>query len=370
MKREEPKLIEEVFAMRPFWGWRRAIEAAGLTYDRILVHLEQTVECLACGIRRRHLGTHVRKIHGFHAGDYLEEFPGAHCASESLRAVQRRGRSSKVPDWEPLWSAEYVIDRIRLLHDRGFPVNVDAMQSIEPTLPAAVYKFWGAWDAALVAAGLDPAEIRLAVPKRPYPAQDQVIRLIRERSRRGLPINTKAVFDQDSHLMAAAVFRFGTWRQALREAGFDPASVTAAKRSALRFNARFLRTARQIAAMDDETRSRELKVFRQKYRRIVYHRFGGWVRVARLIGVPPHRIRLNHSYTPEEVLRGLKARKRAGLSLMASRLHAEDRPLEYAARRHFGSLQAAYDRLGWNVVIKIGGVPGRRLWRPQDSGSM
>ena len=59
VKREDPRLVAEVFSMRPYWGWRRAIETAGLRYDRIPISLEDTLECLVCGRRLRSLIGHL-----------------------------------------------------------------------------------------------------------------------------------------------------------------------------------------------------------------------------------------------------------------------------------------------------------------------
>ena len=152
MTRENPDLIRQVFDLRPFWGWRRAIEDSGLSYERIPIELEETVECLACGKHLRLLSGHLSANHGLTRGEYQAEFPGAWSASEAVRASRMR-RAQPVAHWEPVWSAEYVLDRIRFLHDQGFPVNA---KGVDRTLAAAGRKFWGSWDPSPDGGGPQP----------------------------------------------------------------------------------------------------------------------------------------------------------------------------------------------------------------------
>ncbi len=49
IKRSHSELIERVYALRPFWGWKRALEDAGLDYAQINVELRDYVDCKICG---------------------------------------------------------------------------------------------------------------------------------------------------------------------------------------------------------------------------------------------------------------------------------------------------------------------------------
>ena len=80
---------------------------------------------------------------------------------------------------------------------------------------------FGSWDEALGAAGLSAARVRR------YEAWDEekIIRRIKERWRRGRPLNSKAMQDQDSKLFNAALNYFGGWDKALEAAGIAPEAV-------------------------------------------------------------------------------------------------------------------------------------------------
>jgi hypothetical protein len=287
MKRENPALVAEVFAMRPFWGWRRAVESAGLRYEQIPVALEDTVECLVCGARLAILSGHLAAEHGLSRGEYHDEFPDAYSVSEEIRATRMRPPRD-VPHWEAIWSPEYVVDRVRHLHDLGFAVNV---KSVDPTLAAAGRKYWETWDAVLRAADLDPRRIRLASPGRPFPGREEVIGMLLLRKRLGLPLNSKAVKKHDSRLMNAARKAFGTWARALLASGIRPREVRLTVRHRPDLDRRLVQRAREIVAMADERqRRRALAALKRNYASFVSRHFGGWANLARSSGVPPERL--------------------------------------------------------------------------------
>jgi hypothetical protein len=347
MRRENPTLMREVFAMKPFWGWYQAVSAAGIRYDRIRLELEDTVECLACGKRMAVLSGHIATIHGLTRGEYRNVFPGASCVSETLRA-HKMSPPRGTPHWEPIWSAEYVLDRVRYFHDRGSPANAKAMKRIDPNLLAAGRKLWQTWDNVLRAADLDPEKIRLEPPGQPLPSCQKVIDLIHLRLHAGLPLNSKAVSRQDSHLMNGARSSFGSWRKALLAAGIRPSKVAIARAPRPDARQRLLKRAREVADMsDDGARVRALFSLRKVYSNLVYRSLGGWARVARLIGVSPERLLHRHAYSREEIIEALVARQQAGRKMTPAALWKEDAPLASAARRDFGSLQNALEALNW-----------------------
>jgi hypothetical protein len=49
VKRRRPKLLSRVYSIRPFWGWKRALQDAGIDYSWIKVELLDTVRCQICG---------------------------------------------------------------------------------------------------------------------------------------------------------------------------------------------------------------------------------------------------------------------------------------------------------------------------------
>ena len=131
VKRRHPRLLKRAYAVRPFLGWKRALEAAGIDYGDIRVDKAATVTCRICRRRMRVLAPHITRVHETSIEDYLADYPGAELVCEQRRAelmgrdvrTGRKGRHLLIPHWEPVWSAEYVLDRIAELHRRGMDLN-------------------------------------------------------------------------------------------------------------------------------------------------------------------------------------------------------------------------------------------------------
>src|SRR2546425_159298 len=77
VKRSHPKLIERVYAVRPFWGWKRALEDAGLSYAKINTELRDYVDCKICGRDLGALAFHLITQHNILPQDYVREYPNS-----------------------------------------------------------------------------------------------------------------------------------------------------------------------------------------------------------------------------------------------------------------------------------------------------
>jgi len=53
VKRNHPDLIKRVYRVRPFWGWKRALEDAGLDYSTINTELLTSIAKSAARISGR-----------------------------------------------------------------------------------------------------------------------------------------------------------------------------------------------------------------------------------------------------------------------------------------------------------------------------
>ncbi len=162
-KQRHKKLYSAACAKRYFGSWRKAIEAAGLDYQ---------------------------KIRGQH-----------------------------------FWSKEKIIQTIRELKRQGHPLNWSAINKDCPSLYRAARRKenFGSWKKALRAAGVDvalPAGGKQWTTKR-------IIEEIRRLHRMGEDLSQKAVMRKHGALLAAAksVRYFGTWRAAVEAAGIDYNSV-------------------------------------------------------------------------------------------------------------------------------------------------
>lgn len=227
VRRYHPDLLNAAYAIKPFWGWRQALEDAGISYSKISIHLEDHVVCRICGAERSHLGSHIKLLHGCDAEDYRQDYPGSDLVCEELRAKLMSGSGGRclMPHWEPLWTAEYILDRTAWLHMQGFPVNHEHLSKVEAIVHQGVKRF-RSWDAVLKRVGLDPKQIRRQRPTIEY-SRSETIHGIQRRQRAGLPMiemSLRTGPHVDNPLSRAAKVHFGTWRDALRAAGLDTTS--------------------------------------------------------------------------------------------------------------------------------------------------
>ncbi|MHC4480631.1 MAG: homing endonuclease associated repeat-containing protein [Planctomycetota bacterium] len=125
----------------------------------------------------------------------------------------------------PKWSKEKIIGAIQQAHEEGADLswtNVTKRKQYSALAYAAIRdNQFGSWDAALEAAGLDPADVRR------YESwhEEKILRRVKERSRARKPLNSKAMQDEDSKLFNAALNYFGGWDKALEAAGIAPDDV-------------------------------------------------------------------------------------------------------------------------------------------------
>lgn len=158
-KRANRQLYSAACAKRYFGSWRRAVEAAGLDYDRI---------------RGRHF-----------------------------------------------WSRETIIAQIRDLHAAGKSLSWSSINRHNPGLYRAARRRenFGSWRAALRAAGVE--QVSTSTPKRW--TRRRIIEEIQAMHRQGQDLSQKAVMASNGALLSAAKSAryFGTWREAVEAAGID-----------------------------------------------------------------------------------------------------------------------------------------------------
>lgn len=157
VKRSHPDLIAKAFDIQPFWGWKRALEDAGIDYTDIKVELQDYVICQLCGKQAKILTGHLKSRHNICGADYHREYPGAELVSEVLRAKLMRGtpRCRKAPSmpcpphWEPLWSPEYVLDRTAEFRRQGMELRQKHVVAIDQVTEWG-REFFGSWKAVLL----------------------------------------------------------------------------------------------------------------------------------------------------------------------------------------------------------------------------
>lgn len=112
------------------------------------------------------------------------------------------------------WTAERVINAIHRLDRQGIALNYASVHKVHGGLPQAARKLLGSWNDTLRAAGYDPEQIR--ANRRPW-TRDEIIDLIRRRAAAGLPVASYNIAPLSAEIASRRLF--GSWKAALRAAG-------------------------------------------------------------------------------------------------------------------------------------------------------
>ena len=175
--------------LRTFPSWDHALRAAGIDPDRIRSHrrwsrqavIQRILELASQG-RPLNAGA-VQKAEATLASAALRWF---RCWNDALDAagIDPARWSRRVPTW----TRDRVIQAIQEIHSRGGTVSHAALRRNSVTRAATL--LFGSWDAALRAAGLDPDEVRIY--RKPW-TSDEVMQEIQRKARMGAPLNAKNV---------------------------------------------------------------------------------------------------------------------------------------------------------------------------------
>ena len=130
------------------------------------------------------------------------------------------------------WSQALVISRIRSRHLNGWALNVQVLARDDSSLLAAGRRYFGSWQNALDAAGFTPPSSRLAGVRhgRGYWSRERILAEIENAAGHGYALHAHAMQRTNNRLVSAATYYFGSWAEALRQAGFDADAIRAVRR--------------------------------------------------------------------------------------------------------------------------------------------
>lgn len=243
------------------------------------------------------------------------------------------------------WTRETVVRAIRKERRSCRPINAKAVRRRNSKLASAAFARFGSWKSALEAAGINPERVVLA---RTWTGP-ALLDAIRATFRAHHDLGFATMKDRDQGLFGAALRRFGSWREALRAAGIDPDSFRRYKdRSPQKI----------IAVLRADHRAGRPLNFNSTRRRdgalvgAALRKFGSWDATLRAVGVRPEAVRLARSWTPERVLKLVRAEHRAR------------KPMNYKAvqTRIPGLVDAAAHRFGtWDATLRKAGLDPSRI---------
>ena len=286
VKRRHPKVLEHVMTLKHFRGWRNALEAAGLSYDKILVELCDHCTCAICGEELLALDGHLRTKHRMPKERYLRKFPGQETIADSVRA-QRTDSLRHAPHWELVWSREYLIDYVIYKHERGESLSPWTVYRDEPAVHANMKKYFGSYRAGIEAAGINYREIRVIDLTEQWTAK-KVIERIRKLHRRKPLSSTGDIRRHDTRLYDSCHRYFGGPVPAIEAAGILYVRLKA-RRSRQWTRNNVLHTIRSLDGIGSSLRPAALTDHLDgqaaEFLAVAEDRFGSWDNAVRAAGI-------------------------------------------------------------------------------------
>lgn len=259
---------------------------------------------------------------------------GKHYYGSWNQALQAAG----LPPHKKRWSRRAVIKAILARRRHGLPLH--GITRDDYLLGAAARRYFGSWSQALEAANQPP------LPPHPW-TPERVIEAIRGRQRRGLSLST--VWREDRVLYSAGIRYYGSWRDALRAAGFPTRARKKWSKEAIlqELRARYRPGVAHIRFWAEHS---QLARAASRY-------FGGKYRALVHAGLCREKPEPSRRWSPQEVIDAIRTRRRQGLSLKA--VWREDLRLYSSAKRLFGS---------WCGAMRAAGIDPQlpRRWSRED----
>ena len=233
------------------------------------------------------------------------------------------------------WTKQRVIDRLRAWHERTDATN---LKDSDERLSAACYRLFGSHVAAMKAAGIEP-RLHDAQGKKRW-TKTRVLTEMQDRFIAGCPRDQLGFGDKK--LAGAATRLFGSWLAAVESAGLT---------NKVNFTPVHRRWSRKLVLAELRAwhaSGHRLTEIHRKNRSLfdaAKARFGTWNQAIVAAGLKPERRR----YTDEEILEEIRQRHRAGGSLSCK--HPDNVSLSVRASNRFGTWKKALSAAG---VVKFG----------------
>lgn len=219
----------------------------------------------------------------------------------------------------------------------GASVRANTVRREQNGLYVSAVRQYKTWGRALAAAGLDAEKIfnrRTWTPRR-------IVQRIYHLHEKGVPLNHGAVVKADRGLVHAAYVEFGSWREALIEAGFEPARVRVVRPPWTKSEIVAAIQARVAEGASPTVNGLSLNSARFAINRL----FGSFASALRCAGV------LRRAQIPNwsraKILSEIRERRDAGKPVYCLAILKSHSTLYSAARHHYGS---------WNAALRAAGI--------------
>jgi hypothetical protein len=287
-------------AIHYFGSWREAVLASGIPVRcRRQWTAELVIEVLQAWQRE----------HGTTAGITRQEKSLSHVAKRYFGGMEEAMVAAGLPPTRRRWSRQRVLDTIQARLSRGEPMA--AIWRV-PGLRSAAVVYWGGRRKALLALGIPSPQPRQWT-------QAKITEAIRRRHEQGLSLGKSAGYE-DSGLVSAAYYHFGSWTKALIAAGVQTSGLKWTPQTVIRELRAWYRFPK------GKRPPRDWNLYAAAIRR-----FGSIRNALVAARLDPDQGR----WTRQRVIDGIQDRYVRGLPMKP--VQCENRALVFAAERFFGS---------------------------------
>ncbi len=296
------------------------------------------ITCAVCGNQFKSLTAHIR-VHGMTVAEYREEFGVRYVLSDELRdglsqAQRARYRRRYRKEYKPLSRAQILARMQQIAEQVPGPLTSGVCEEHDPCLAKHAMYAFGSWTAALAAAGLPQFQ-------RESWSKERIIRILKGMT--SAELQYKLVRQARPRLCDAAGKHFGSWGAAVTAAGHDYEAV--------------LKHSRRWRGPEDVVEA--LRVWSDRHGTIsaravsrtdcalysAIYRFFSSMQEAAAAGNLPYAAKAR-SWSREDVLKGLRTRKKAGRSLQPLRVREDEQKLYEACLRYFGTFDQGLQAIG------------------------
>ena len=246
-------------------------------------------------------------------------------------------------------SREDVIRHIveRDLHNQGLSAEVVLKEA--PDLHAAACLHFGTWDTALQYAGIS---IRRVMSEEEF-SPERVLKRIRSMCCDGCDMSAQHNIRRDRRFYEAARHHFGTWRNALREAGINLEHVRLPKKPRTLDKDKIIRQLHKRHEAGLSMKRNDVCLDNRALATAAINAFHSWRRALVAAGLAPKELLAarGNRWSKERIIELIHARQREGKPINYSAIRREDSALISAARRYFGN---------WSKALLAAGVDGER----------
>jgi len=243
-----------------------------------------------------------------------------------------------------VWTKTSILDALKKFHKKGSDLSYNAMARSKQSLVSAAAYHFGSYRKACEKAGIDYSE----VTRRPRWSKPLIIKMVKAAYRDGADLHWSAVTSRGDELGRAAFASlqprlFGSWDRALVASGLDSGEIS---RYRTWDKSSIVAEIKELKAAQAVLNSGAVQKNDPGLHAAAVRHFSTYDAALKAAGIDPLSVRRRRRWSKEDVIKELKARKKAKKLVTDSAVRKEHPALYGAALRLFGAFTDARTAAG------------------------